>query len=78
MLRRRGKGEASFLHCKSPGREEPDVTNRGRGDEGGEIGKERQKRGEDGERRGEVETEVGRQKEEGRNWGRRDEGKKAT
>lgn len=33
-MRRRGKGEASFLHCKSPGREEPDVTNRGRGMEG--------------------------------------------
>ena len=30
-MRRRGKGEASFLHCKSPGREEPNVTNRGRG-----------------------------------------------
>lgn len=33
-MRRRGKGEASFLHCKSPGREEPDVTNRGRGMKG--------------------------------------------
>lgn len=33
-MRRRGKGEASFLHCKSPGREEPDVTNRERGMEG--------------------------------------------
>lgn len=29
-MRRRGKGEASFLHCKSPGREEADVKNRGR------------------------------------------------
>lgn len=36
MCRRRGKGEASFLHYKSPGREEPDVTNRGRGMEVGE------------------------------------------
>lgn len=33
-MRRRGKGEASFLRCKSPGREEPHVTNRGRRMEG--------------------------------------------
>lgn len=38
----------------------------------------RQKRGEDGERRGEVETEVGQQKKEGRNRGRKDEEKKLT
>lgn len=54
-MRRRGKGEASFLHCKSPGREEqPDVTNRGRGMEGEKeakrdkrgrrVGKEREKK----------------------------------
>lgn len=47
MLRRRGKGEASFLHYKSPGREETGVMNRGRGLRGGERGKERQKRGEE-------------------------------
>lgn len=34
MLRRKGKGEASFLHCKSLGREELDVMNRGRGMKG--------------------------------------------
>ena len=44
-MRRRGKGEASFLHCKSPGREEqPDVMNRGRGMEGEKEAK-RDKRG---------------------------------
>lgn len=72
MLRRRGKGEASFLHCKSPGREEPDVTSRGRGMEGE---KERQKSGEDGEKSGEVETEVG-QKKMWEKRGRNREGKK--
>lgn len=34
VLRRREKGEASFLYSKSPGREEASVTNRGRGMEG--------------------------------------------
>lgn len=38
VLRRRGKGEASFLHCKPPGREEVDVTNRGRGMGSGKQG----------------------------------------
>lgn len=33
-MRRRGKGEASFLHCESLGREELDVMNRGRGMKG--------------------------------------------
>ncbi len=39
VLRRRGKGEASFLHCKSPGREEADVTDRGRGRKGAKEAK---------------------------------------
>lgn len=59
-MRRRGKGEASFLYCKSPGREEADVTDRGRGMKGEKEAKERQKRreektGREGERDG---TEV--------------------
>lgn len=61
-MRRRGKGEASFLLCKSPGREETGVMNRGRGlgrggIEGQRETKERTR--EDGETRGDVETEVG-------------------
>ncbi len=57
VLRRRGKGEASFLHCKSPGRGEADVTHRGRGIKGGERGKKRDKREEKTEKeKGEVET----------------------
>lgn len=39
-MKRRGKGEASFLHCKSPGREEANVMNRGRGMEGRKRQKE--------------------------------------
>lgn len=56
MLSRRGKGEASFLHCKSPAREEPYVT-----EEEGCRGRKRQRETKErkgGERRGEVETEV--------------------
>lgn len=57
MLRRRGKGEASFLHCKSPGRGEADVTHRGRGIKGGERGKrETKERRRRKKEKGEVET----------------------
>lgn len=51
-MRRRGKGEASFLRCKSPGREEPDVTKRGRGMKGEKEAK-RDKREEKTEKGGE-------------------------
>lgn len=61
MLRRRGKGEASFLHYKSPGREETGVMNRGRGLRGGRKRERetKERRREDGKTRGDVETEVG-------------------
>lgn len=54
-MRRRGKGEASFLHCKSLGR--GDVMNRGRRMKGEKEAK-RDKR-EEREIRGGFQTEVG-------------------
>lgn len=60
-MRRRGKGEASFLRCKSPGREEPDVTSRGRGMKGGERETKEGRR-----RRKKVETEVEQKKNVGK------------
>lgn len=62
MLRRRGKGEASFLYCKSPKEGRARRHEQRKREKEGERGKERQKRGEDGKRRGEVETEVGQKK----------------
>lgn len=62
-MRRRGKGEASFLHCKSARREEADVTNRGREMEGDKEAKKRQNGGKKiGERRAEVNTDVAQTK----------------
>lgn len=69
MLRRRGKGEASFLHCKSPGREETRRHAQRKRDEGGET-KERRRRRERWKLRWRKRK---CRKEEGRKRGRKEE-----
>lgn len=65
-MRRRGKGEASFLHFKSLGREEPDLMNIGRGMKGEKEAKPKQTgREKEGKRR---KLKLGKRKR-GQKWG---------
>lgn len=75
-MRRRGKGEASFLHCKSPGREELNVMNRGRGMKGEKEAK-RDKREEKTAKEGERWKLRWGKSKCGKEEGRRKEGKKS-